>query len=104
MKRILLAALAACPEAAQAQNLPGRVDPVLVGDWECGETRAYITRLGSIEILDTRYRAGLFDAAGGVLTIQWEGREREDWSYTATPGALVLTPPKGTPLACEPRG
>jgi len=98
-----LAAMAAMP--ALAQNLPGNVPPEIVGDWSCGETRAYITKLGSIELLGGGYRAGKFDARDGVMRIGWDEGGEESWTYEADGGAtLSLTDPSGTAMSCTPKG
>jgi hypothetical protein len=52
-RHIFLTVLASflLPQFGVAQSFPGRIDQALVGDWECGAQRVYITRLGSIENL-----------------------------------------------------
>lgn len=97
-----LVAAAAMP--ALAQSLPGNVPPGIVGDWSCGETRAYITKLGSIELLGDGYRAGRFDARDGVMRIGWDEGGEESWTYETSGGAtLSLTDPAGAELTCTPK-
>lgn len=104
MKPVLyLAALAGIAATALAQSFPGRIDAALVGDWQCGETRVFITRLGSIEMLNEGYRAGLFDADGGVLAILWDDEAREDWRYRADAAGMTLAAPDDAEWDCIPR-
>ncbi len=98
----LAAAALALPDAALA-GFPGAVDPLLIGDWQCGTARVYITKLGSIEVIDGGYRAGLIDAGGGTLAIQWDDGSRVDWSYAAGDGGPVLSGLFDGPSPCGPR-
>jgi hypothetical protein len=98
-----LALTAILPLAAAAQSFPGRIDDALVGDWQCGETRAYITGLGSIELLGDGYRAGLYDAADGIFAIKWDDASRSDWGYETSSDSITLTPPDGPEYSCTAR-
>lgn len=97
------AALGAAASAALAPSFPGRIDTAPVGDWQCGGTRANITRLGSIEMLGEAYRSGLFDAADRVRAIRRDDGAREDWRYHPAAGGIAFTAPDGADLACTPR-
>ena len=98
----VLAAIAAT--SALAQSLPGNVPPEIVGDWSCGETRAYITKLGSIELLGDGYRAVLIDAKDGEMRIGWDEGGTESWTYKTDGGAtLSLTDPAGNAMSCTPK-
>lgn len=99
-----MAAMPALVLPALAQSLPGNVPAEIVGDWSCGETRAYITKLGSIELLGNGYRAGKFDAKDGAMRIGWDEGGEETWNYEAGGGeTLSLTDAAGAVMNCTPK-
>ncbi|MCB9948267.1 MAG: hypothetical protein H6842_10620 [Rhodospirillaceae bacterium] len=101
---ILIVAVACLASTARAQSFPGEVEAALVGDWACGDSRVYITRLGSIEVIGDAYRAGLIDTGDGVLAIEWDDGERADWHYSdAGSDGFLLTGPTAEAVACRPR-
>jgi len=98
----ILGGLAAAP--AVAQNIPGPVDEAIIGDWQCGGTRVYITFLGSIELVGDDYTAGLIRAEDGTMQIEWDrDATRSDWDYDVSEGDLTLMPPADPDLNCVPR-
>lgn len=100
----ILAAAALFPLAATAQFLdPAKIDDALVGDWQCGETRIFITELGSIEILNAGYRAGLYRASDGNLEILWDEGGEITWSYSANNDGITLSTPDEEEYSCAPR-
>ncbi|MAY61918.1 MAG: hypothetical protein CML29_06880 [Rhizobiales bacterium] len=103
--RILLVLLPLLTGPALAQGgLPGNVPDDIVGDWDCGATRAYITGLGSLELLGENYRAGKFDADAGRMRVGWDDGGEEIWTYEVEEATrLVLTAAGGERLECTPR-
>lgn len=88
---------------ASAQLLRAQVDEATVGDWQCGDLRVYLTKLGSIEVLGEGYRPGLYRTAEGKMAIDWDDGTAESWGYAAGAGTLALTTGDGTDLSCVPR-
>ena len=90
---------------AFAQSIPGPVDEAIIGDWQCGNTRVYITLLGSIELIDSGYTAGLMRAENGSMEIEWDrDSTRSDWTYDVIGEDLTLMPQNDPDLYCVPRG
>ena len=76
----------------------------MAGDWVCGETEVFISRLASIEILEDEYTAGLFDAQDGRMEIEWDDGDRASWTYKLDSNtALVLSNPGERDLSCVSR-
>lgn len=95
----------ALAEPVPAQTVPGPVDEAIIGDWQCGDTRVYITLLGSIELIDGDYTAGLMRAEDGSMEIEWDlDSTRSDWAYDVTEDDLTLMPQEDPDLYCVPRG
>ncbi len=86
--------------SAQAEHVPGPVDPEIVGEWSCGTTRIAITPFGSIDLSGEDSRTGLIRAGEGMLVIVWGSGSRSDWSYAAGDGALILATDRGANYAC----
>jgi hypothetical protein len=99
---LIHAALLALVFAAsvQAASLPGRVDPVIVGNWNCGNTRVAITNLGRIALTGETARSGRARASEGRMLIAWDLGGMSDWSYAAGDGALVIGTDRGANYAC----
>jgi hypothetical protein len=99
---ILAATLVAGVASAQSYMID--FDEELVGDWSCGDARVYVTQLGSIEILDSGYRAGRFEVSGDQMVVDWDEGGKEIWGYVAEQGEITLTSPDGEEvLGCRPR-
>lgn len=89
---------------AVAEPLPGPVDEAIIGAWQCGETRVYITLLGSIELVGDDYTAGLMRAENGMMRIEWDhDSTRSEWAYAAGNGDLRLVPADSGGMTCHPR-
>jgi hypothetical protein len=74
-----------------------------VGDWQCGQSRVIITRLGSIEVMDgSEYRAGLFEERGGALEVTWDRGGETRIVARRSGDALTLTG-LGPRMECQPR-
>ncbi|MBK0401278.1 hypothetical protein H0I76_18935 [Limibaculum sp. M0105] len=96
----MFAAGAALPAFAQAA---GAVAGDIVGEWDCGETRLVITRLGSIEVIGTGdYRAGLFEADGARLDVAWDAGGQSRLRVTRRSDGLTVSG-LGAPLECVAR-
>jgi hypothetical protein len=86
--------------SAQAEHVPGPVDPEIVGEWSCGRTMIEITHFGSIDLSGEDARTGVIRAGEGMLVIIWGSGSRSDWSYAAGDGALILGTDRGANYAC----
>lgn len=81
-------------------QLPGPVEPQVVGAWACGDTRVVITEDGGIEISGEDARTGLIRAAAGRALILWTAGGESEWAYAAGDGALILATDRGPNYAC----
>ncbi len=96
----LIVGLASMPADALTTDAP------MIGDCACsGDLRAYITALGSIELLggDPSYRAGLIDVEGDAMTITWDEGGETTVTWTLADGTLTLEGLTDEPLICTPR-
>lgn len=95
---LILLSLAFVPVSAAQAEQP------LAGDWQCGDIRLVITRLGSIEVMSAeRYRAGLVESAGGgKLRVSWDGGGTATLSIRRN-GRAISVRGLGKPLDCVPR-
>lgn len=102
---MVVSALAiAAPAVGVAETFPGPVDEEIIGDWQCGDTRVYITYLGSIELMGEGYTAGLIRAEDGELRIEWDrDGSRTAWEYVTDDGRLTLFPADARDMRCDPR-
>lgn len=99
----VFATAALIPLSALAQTMPGAIDEALVGDWQCGEVRIYITQLGSIELLGGGCRAGLYDATAGSMKIRWDEGGETTWAYSMDQDGITMIAPDDEEYSCVPR-